>query len=329
MKKTLALLLTLCIVLALGACGAGDDPASVETAPGESASSENPEALHVGFSIVSLEFPFYVSMLDGFKAACEEKGWTYEYTDAGLDAETQLNDCADLIMKDVDVLVISSWYGDILSDVFEQAEAADIPVFLIDTQVPESDGYVSSIGTVNYDAGMLGGKWAAQHLAEDGKTEVNLVLMHATDVVATDRANGFVAGLEEAGVTVNLLNTYVGSTREAYMTACEDALTTYDNIDLIFGSDAQAGLGSYDACQGAGRYEVEIMGFDCEDEEVERIDSGTQYIASVMQFPAVMAETTVENLDRYVFGGETIEQSLACDAGIYCAEGEITADEIG
>lgn len=26
MKKTLALLLTLCIVLALGACGAGDDP---------------------------------------------------------------------------------------------------------------------------------------------------------------------------------------------------------------------------------------------------------------------------------------------------------------
>ena len=83
MKKTLALLLTLCIVLALGACGAGDDPASVETAPGESASGENPEALHVGFSIVSLEFPFYVSMLDGFKAACAEKGWTYEYTDAG------------------------------------------------------------------------------------------------------------------------------------------------------------------------------------------------------------------------------------------------------
>lgn len=314
------------MVIALGACG-GDPSANTTDPPGSQTGDK--EALHIGFSIVSLEFPFYVSMLEGFQKACEEKGWTYEYTDAGLDAETQINDCSDLIMKDIDVLVISSWYGDILSEVFEQAAEANIPVFLIDTQVPEGSGYVSSIGTVNYDAGMLGGKWAAEYMAESGKSEINLILMHATDVVATDRANGFVAGLEAAGATVNLLNSYVGSTREAYMTACEDALTAYDNIDLIFGADAQAGLGAYDACQGAGRDEVCIMGFDCEDEEVERIDAGTQYIASVMQFPAVMSETTIDNIEKYVFGGETIEQSIGCDAGIYCAEGEISADEIG
>ena len=324
MKKILAILLALSMIFALGACGNEDPPEETTNPTGEDA-----DTLHVGFSIVSLEFPFYVSMLEGFTVACDAKGWTYEYTDAGLDAETQINDCSDLLMKDIDVLVISSWYGDILSDVFEQAAAEEIPVFLIDTQVPNNEGYVSSIGTVNYDAGMLGGKWAGQYMAEQGKSEVNLVLMHATDVVATDRANGFVAGLEAAGMTVNLLNTYVGSTREAYMTSCEDALTTYDNIDLIFGADAQAGLGSFDACQGAGREEVKIIGFDCEDEEVERIDAGTQYIASVMQFPAVMAETTIDNIDKYVFGNESIEQSLGCDAGIYCAQGEISAEEIG
>lgn len=324
MKKTISIILIVCLVLAFAACG--KQPANQEVAE-DTKVEETSDALHVGFSIVSLEFPFYVSMLDGFKAACESKGWTYEYTDAGLDAETQLNDCSDLIMKGVDVLVISSWYGDTLGDVFEQAKAAGIPVFLIDTEA-EGD-YVSGIGTINYDAGMLGAKWAAKYLADSGKKDVNLVLMHATDVVATDRADGFLAGLKESGLNVNLLNSYVGSTREAYMTSFEDALTAYDKIDLVFGADAQAGLGAYDACQGAGRTEVNVIGFDCEDEEVERIDGNTQYIASVMQFPEQMAKTTIENIEKYVFGGETIEQHLGCDAGVYCVNGALTAADIG
>ncbi len=340
-KKMLALLLAVVMaVMPHSGCsmtGAAEQPAAPSAAPADEVPADKTEAvapgeekqLKIGFSIITLTFPYYVKMLDGFEAACKEKGWDYVYTDAGMDVEKTVNDCLDLTLKDIDALVIASWYGDSLQDVFEQCKAANIPVFLIDTgSLPPDGDYVTNIGTVDFDAGYNGGYWAAGQMKEAGKEAVRMISFTTATSNGRNRADGFVKGLEEGGLTVEVLNEYLGDSRESYMTSCEDALVTYPELDLVFAANAQGGLGAYDACVAANRPEVKIVGFDCEDEEVELIDKGTQYIASVMQLPAGMAQQTIQNIEDYLYNGATFEKSTPYESGVYCAQGALTTEDI-
>ena len=111
------------------------------------------------------------------------------------------------------------------------------------------------------------------------------------------------------------------------MASCEDALVTFDKIDLIYGYSAQAGLGCYDASVAANRGEVLIMGTDAEDEEIGLIDKGTQYVGSVMQFPADMAKFCVECIEDHA-AGTALESYYAYDTGIYGVDGVVMAEDL-
>ena len=163
---------------------------------------------------------------------------------------------------------------------FAQCKDAGIPVFLIDTgSLPPDGDYVTNIGTVDFDAGYNAGYWTAKYLKEKGKTEINFATFTTATTVGRNRVDGFIKGLEDFGgkngLTSKQLHEYLGDTRESYMASCEDALTTYPKLDLIFAANAQGGLGSYDACVAAGRNEVYIVGYDSEEDEMKLIDKGT------------------------------------------------------
>lgn len=319
----------------LAGCGSSSTSTSTDSGSSESSSasvsseaSTSEDTFTVGFSNASLDYPYYVTMQEGLEAACEAKGWNLITVDSGNDAEKALNDCNDMILEGIDALVITSWYGDTLSEVFDTCEEKDIPVFLIDTgTVDTEETYVTEIGTDSYQAGYYGGLWTAKYLEEQGLTDINLLNFYNETEISALRVEGFVAGLEEV-LPVNVLNEYLDSTREGYMSSCEDALVTYDDVDLIYGASALAGLGAYDACDAAERTEIYIVGFDAEDEEIEKIDAGTNYIASIMQLPAVMAEETVEMIDGYVNNGETYDKHVDCESGVYSVDGELTITDI-
>lgn len=214
--------------------------------------------------------------------------------------------------------------------VFEDCKADGIPVFTISSSGVPSDTslYVSNIGVDNKTAGYYGGLYAAKYFKEEkDQTEINLALFKAATEVGAARVTGFQEGLEAGGATVNLLNTYDGSTREEFMASCEDALVTFDKIDLIYGYSAQAGLGCYDASVAANRGEVLIMGTDAEDEEIGLIDKGTQYVGSVMQFPADMAKFCVECIEDHA-AGTALESYYAYDTGIYGVDGVVMAEDL-
>ena len=325
MKKFWVALLSLAMLLSLCA-GCGADETDESTAEG----ADDADTFTVGFSVASLEYPYYATMQEAFEAACEAKGWDYICSDSHNNAEKALNDCNDMILKGVDALVITSWYGDTLGEIFDSCEEKNIPVFLIDTGTASRDeSFVTDIGTNSFEAGRYGGIWTAQYMQEtEGKTEVNLLnFLNETDI-SRQRVDGFVAGLEEGGLTVNVLHEYLNNTREGYMSDCEDALITYDDVDLIYGSSALAGLGAYDACDAAQRTEIKIAGFAAEQEEMDKTDAGTNYIASILQLPAAMAEETVQMIDDYLNAGATYEKTTASDSGVYCAEGALTSAQI-
>ena len=116
MKKRIALLLAALMLLAITACSAekpaSESPLASQEPAGEVSAEEftaqpGDQALTIGLSMYTLEYPFYVTMCDAFEAACEEKGWTCITTNASTDASTQLNNCLDLLNKDIDALVLT------------------------------------------------------------------------------------------------------------------------------------------------------------------------------------------------------------------------------
>ncbi len=327
MKKLVSILLVLTLVFSLCACGQKPAENGGEQG-GKDGNSDAP--LKVGFTLPSMTFPFYVRMHDQIMAEAEARGWEVTFADGNLDAGTQLNGAQDMLNNGVDVLIMATWWIDAMTDIFAQCEEKGIGVFLMDNMVIPAGtekGITFSTGTDNENAGIVGGTWAAGYLKDIDKTEVNVVLISAQSEQQVKRCNGFVEGLENNGIKVNVLNTYDGGKRETAMTAAEDALTAYDNIDIIYGGSAQDSLGAYDATQGANRNEVMVVGFDGEDEEIEKIDAGTNYIATVTQDPVGQAKLAAEHVAKWL-NGESFDQLKETPAGVYCADGQIAGSDI-
>lgn len=299
-------------------------------APANRVYAKEEENLKIGLSFVSLNFPYYVRMYDTFIEEAEKNNWEVSFVDGNLDATTQLNGIQDLVNDDVDVMVISTWYIDAMEDVLQQCVDKDIPVFVIgNTENPDNINELIqyACGTEHYDAGHLGGTYMSKYLKDQGRDSIKMATMVGSTEQMKARAQGFVDGMTDHGISVEVLNEYDVSTREEAMASGEDALTTYPDIELFYGVSAQGALGAYDATVGANRTEVMVFGYDGEDEELEVIDEDNNYVGTVTQAPDVEASTTVEYIKKYL-DGEEFDKIVPISAGIYCDEGQLTAEEV-
>lgn len=336
MKKALALLLVFAMLITLMVgCGVTNEQVKTETEvendtqeAGVETDAESDETFTVGFSIITLNIAYYAEMCDTFKAECESRGWNYYVAEAGMDVETTLNDCLDMIQKGVDALVIASWYGDSLGDVLESAEAAGIPVYFINTGgLSDDDVYVGHVIADDVQVGAYAGVWTAKYFLEQGISEISMVATTSASTVGRNRVDGYLQGLEEGGLTVNYLNEYIVDSREDAMAAMEDALTAYDHIDLVYGIGTNNNTGEYDAIDAAQRSDCVIVGWDLSDEDKALIDAGTCFVATLNVDATYEMVTTLDHVAAYA-NGETVERLTNYYPVLYTATGEVTYEDV-
>lgn len=344
MKKLLSIIIAcLLIVSTLAACAktqtdTNDKPTNQEQKQDDNKedkqdteqNQDEEKAPYVGLAIWSRGYTFYVNMYDAFVEECESRGWEYVITDGNDDLQTQINQCYDILNRGVDALVIASHFGESLGEVYAAAEKADVPVFLIDTALPTEEGQecVAKTGTSYRDATRVTGLYMAKYFKDMGKNEINIVNITSGTNVGQDRTGGYMDGLKEGGITVNILAEPWAAQRADAMSMTEDVLMTYDDIDAIFTITGQGGLGAYDACQAAKRDPL-IIAFDGEEEEMQLIDAGTQYIATTVQHPDLMAVNILEVIDRYLNGEEIgPNYEFPTETGVYVQGREYTQSEI-
>ena len=324
MKKLLCVLLALVMVLSLAACGGSAAPEA--DAPAADAPAEDDGKVKIGLSIAGLTMPYYVRMYEGFLAAAEKEGYEVVFADGGADAESTVKAVEDLITNDIDALAVSTNYSEALVDTFTKCKEQGIPVFYIGNLqlIPEVQE-----GTVSADAGYLGGVWMADYLDGIGyKKDLNIVQVSLIHDSLQQRYEGFAQGLADNGYTVTLVNTVGDLTRENSLAGCEDMLTAHDDIDIFYGTAGTSALGAYDATQNAGRTEVMVVGFDGEDEEIQHIDEGGNYVATICQDPVGESEVTVAAIKTVLEGG-TVEGGHETPAKVYgTGVGYVTSDEL-
>jgi ribose transport system substrate-binding protein len=171
---------------------------------------------------------------------------------------------ADCIAKHASGIVLSPLSDKELADPVKKAEAANIPVVLIDTGF-KNIPVVGTVATDNYRAGGLAGQRVIELLG--GKGSVVLMRCSKEAEGTTEREKGLIDTLKDSGVKV-LSDTYYGGNWMA--TAEKTALSLINDLNLanipntavvtVSATNTEAMLTELKATKLAGK--VKFVGFD-------------------------------------------------------------------
>ncbi|MEE1443692.1 MAG: D-ribose ABC transporter substrate-binding protein [Blautia sp.] len=296
MKKIIGLLLAVTMMFALGGCNA-------ITIDGEGElSGENSGSGAVGFSVSTLNNPFFVSLSEGAKAEAEKQGVKLVVVDAGDDAAKQTNDIEDLISRNVSVLIVNPVDSDAVAPAVQNAVSKGIKVISVDRVVNgvEVDCQIASDNAA-------GAKMATEYLVEligEGAKAAELEGVPGASATI-DRGAGF---HEAADTVLDVVASQTANFNRAEgMNVMENILQSCPEVKGVFAHNDEMALGAVEAVLASGK-DIKIVGFDATDDAVAAVKSG-KMAATVAQKPELMGETAVQTAMKLI-NGETVEKSL-------------------
>nr|WP_297874704.1 D-ribose ABC transporter substrate-binding protein [uncultured Blautia sp.] len=296
MKKIVGLLLAVAMMFSLGGCNA-------ITIDGEGElSGENSGSGAVGFSVSTLNNPFFVSLSEGAKAEAEKQGVKLVVVDAGDDAAKQTNDIEDLISRNVSVLIVNPVDSDAVAPAVQNAVSKGIKVISVDRVVNgvEVDCQIASDN-------VAGAKMATEYLVEligEGAKAAELEGVPGASATI-DRGAGF---HEAADAALEVVASQTANFNRAEgMNVMENILQSSPEVKGVFAHNDEMALGAVEAVAASGK-DIKIIGFDATDDAVTAVKAG-KMAATVAQKPELMGETAVQTAIKLI-NGETVEKSL-------------------
>lgn len=292
----------------------GQDSASNSTVPVSEQASESStasasgkdlgsgeEKIKVGYTVQNMENAYFVSIVEGMKAAAKEKNIDLVVADAAADASKHVSQIEDFISQGMDAIIISPVDQEAPADAVKQAQEAGIPVISLDQEVKGSDAF---FGIDEEEYGRMGGEIAGNWLNEkekdgtiddvlDGEGKIEVVVARY-DVIASviKRAEGLKEGLEQtyAG-DKEIVYVYEQNASDADMgyNVAETALTANPDVAVFLCINDSGALGIYESCLTHKEHTPDntcIVGLDALPEALKLISQDTMYKGTVDINPA-------------------------------------------
>jgi ribose transport system substrate-binding protein len=272
------------LVLSLAGCGGENKEQGADTK----------DKVVIGFSQVTLDSPFYVSLMDAAKEEAEARGAELIYVDAQNDIEKQNNDVQDLITKGIDVLILNPSNPTGVNPALKAAEQAGIKVVTVDR--PTETKVATFVGRDNKKMGEIAGEEAVKLLGGKGLAKGKIIEIQgdAGGKVMMDRRDGFHAVVEqEPGIEI-VQGPYCDYTRSKAVKAFQDLLQAHPDVDLVYAHNDDMALGALQVLQQNGLAgKVKIVGIDGLMEAIKAIDNGN-YNATVLNDPQLLGKMVVD-----------------------------------
>lgn len=333
MKKFIALLLALTMVLALTACGDKTEaPATEAPAADAPAATEAPAAEQVGSGkVVGIAMPTQSSerwINDGanMKKQLEALGYEVLLQYAEDDVQMQVSQIENFVAQQVDCLVIAAVDSGALTSVEAQAKAADIPVIAYDRLLMDTDAVSYYASFDNEGVGRAIGEYieTAKELAtakDENRTytveffmgspdDNNAVLLHrgVMKVLQPYLDNGVLVC--KTGRTSFEDTCILRWSQETAQQMCENYLASEyadEKIDIICSAFDGFAYGCRSALEAAGYTVGEdwplITGQDAELMASKNIISGHQTM-SIYKDTRLLAEKCVSMVNAVLTGSE-------------------------
>ena len=307
MKKIIALVLALMIIMSMTACGAKPAettpaaPAATEAAAAATEAAGDVKTYKVGVAIYQYNDNFmtlYRQEIENYFKTLETDTVKYEVTmvDGKNDMGEQTNQIDTFITQKMDVIICNLVQTSSAEVIIDKVVAAGIPLVLINREPLGDAGDESYPGIINNPTVCYVGADARQSgtyqgeivLALPNKGDINgdgvvsyvMVVGDPENPDAQYRTEYSIKALTDAGVKVKELVKNVGNwdqTKGQEIVAA--ALTQYgDEIEVVFCNNDGMALGAAAAIEAAGRKvgeDIYLLGVDALDECQEMVQKGT------------------------------------------------------
>ncbi|MBQ8195701.1 MAG: substrate-binding domain-containing protein [Oscillospiraceae bacterium] len=305
-RKILALVLSV-LVLCLSGC-------SLITIDGEDygAAADYTGNGSIGLSVSTQNNPFFVTLVQGAKAAADKAGVQLVVVDAGDDAAKQVSDIEDLIAKNVSVLIVNPVDSDTVSSVVQTAVNKGVKVISADRVVNGVD-IDCQIASDN----VLGAELATQYIVDmvgEGAKVAELQGISGASA-AIDRGTGF-HNIADAKLEV-VASQPADFDRTKGMTVMENMLQGNGDIKAVFAANDEMALGAMEAI-AASRKDILVVGFDATDDAISSIKDGRMG-ATIAQQPDLIGATAVETAIK-LMNGEEVPKSIPVEVTLVTRE---------
>lgn len=317
MRKLLASILALSMSVALIGCN---------SAGGKSETGEDSgDKKTVGIALPTKSSQRWIDDGNNMKAKFEEMGYEVDMQYAEDVVEQQVAQIENMITKGVDVLVIASIDGEVLTDVIAKAADLEIPVIAYDRLIRGSE-HISYYATFdNFKVGVLEGNYIIEKLGldkgEKGPFNIELFGGSPDDNNAYFFYDGALSVLQpyidskvlvvkSGQVGMDKVSTlrWDGSTAQARM---DNLITTYysnEKIDAVLSPYDGLSIGILSSLKSVGYGTAEqplpiVTGQDAEIPSVKSIIAGEQ-TQTVFKDTRTLAEKTVQMVQAVLEGKE-------------------------
>ena len=321
MKKLLALVLAvLMVVTVFAGCASSDGSSSTaddqsssaatndDATSGDDTASDGPYKF--GYCAMTMNNPFFVYISDTAQAIVEGNGDEYVTTDPQMDQAKQIAGVEDMVTQGIDVLLLNPVDTKGVRPALDACQEAGVPIVNFDADVYDTDMVASILVSNNYKAGQVVGERVAQDFP-DGCT---IAIFDSPTAKSTlDRVQGFTDALNESGIDYKVVYQQDGKgDTQVTLGLAENCLQANPDVDVMFAGNDPSAMGCVAACEAAGKIgEVYIYGVDGSPEGKQAIKEGKMH-GTGAQSPKSIAEQSVEVAYK-ILADEEVEHDIAVD----------------
>jgi ribose transport system substrate-binding protein len=262
----------------------------------------------VALVLKTLNSPFFIDMQKGAMAAAEAQGLdlVVQAAEREVDVDKQMQIIENLVQTGVKALLVTPSGSREVVPAIAKANAAGIPVVILDTKVDPAAATEAGIKTETFvgSDNLEGGRLAGQHMVHitGGRAKVAVLEGIPGHETGDSRLKGFkeaIAGTR--GITI-VASQPANWERDLGFNVFQNMLQAHPEIDAVFACNDMMALGALEAIAAAGKTgKIRVFGFDAVDDARKAIEAGTM-IGSVAQFPAEMGRVAVESAARLLKG---------------------------
>src|SRR5262245_37282193 len=254
-------------------------------------------------SVPGLSFPFFVHMMNAFKAEIQKQGYEAIESNGHVSSPKQTADVEAAIAQGVKCIVISPNEVDAMAPALQQAVDAGIPVVTVDRRVAKVDGILAHVGADNVKGGEAQGQLILK-MFPAGATIINLQGQSGASP-AIDRNKGLHNVLDKAKDKYKIVfEQTAGFDRAKGLSVTEAALAGMPKPpQVIVAANDDMALGAMEAVKARGLKGIAIIGFDALPEALAQVRDGG-LSATIEQFPGQQSSLGVQTLADFIKSGK-------------------------
>jgi len=259
----------------------------------------------IGFAQRQLDAPYYSAMVQQAQDIAKQKGFKLLVQNANSDPVTQINQVNTMISQGADLIVV-----DAASPQTEKSQLMQVakqkPLMFIDTSIP--DVGFTAVQSDNAAIGSDAGQLLAQRMGSGATANLAILNGGPTDaIVGPARQKGFLDGLQQGGVKVNVVASSSGDyAKDKAVPATENMLSANSNINVVLGLNDAMALGALDVLQREHKTNVLVAAAaDGQKEALQAIKKGGctgEYVSTGLNSPSLATTRTFEIAEQVTTG---------------------------